>query len=78
MQQKVVNFPEGIRKSAMNEFDIKALAGIADKNALADVDPAVIQSAMSAVEKADLSFQTMTQVRNKILAAYQEVMSIQV
>ena len=67
----------------MNEFDIRALAGIADKDASDDwqkhdVDPAVIHSAMNALEKADLSFQTMTQVRNKILAAYQEVMAIQV
>ena len=67
----------------MNEFDIKALAGIADKKSSADwqrhdVDPADIQSAVNALEKADLSFQTMTQVRNKILAAYREVMAIQV
>lgn len=32
-----------------------------------------VHSAMIAVEKADLSFQLMLQVRNKIVAAYQEV-----
>lgn len=32
-----------------------------------------LHSAMIAVEKADLSFQLMLQVRNKIVAAYQEV-----
>jgi flagellar hook-basal body complex protein FliE len=32
-----------------------------------------VHSAMIAVEKADLSFQMMLQVRNKIVAAYQEV-----
>jgi len=32
-----------------------------------------VHSAMIAVEKADLSFQMMMQVRNKIVAAYQEV-----
>ena len=38
----------------------------------ADVHKAVI-----AVEKADLSFQLMLQVRNKIIAAYQEVERLQ-
>ena len=32
-----------------------------------------LHSAMIAVEKADLSFQLMLQVRNKIVAAYQEI-----
>ena len=32
-----------------------------------------VHSAMIAVEKADLSFQMMMQVRNKIVSAYQEV-----
>jgi len=32
-----------------------------------------VHSAMIAVEKADLSFQLMLQVRNKIVAAYQEI-----
>lgn len=32
-----------------------------------------LHTAMIAVEKADLSFQLMLQVRNKIVAAYQEV-----
>ncbi|SRR5579885_2995417 len=32
-----------------------------------------IHSAMIAVEKADLAFQLMMQVRNKIISAYQEV-----
>jgi flagellar hook-basal body complex protein FliE len=37
-----------------------------------------IHSTLIAVQKADLSFQTMMQVRNKIVAAYQEIMRIQV
>lgn len=32
-----------------------------------------VHSAMIAVEKADLAFQLMMQVRNKIISAYQEV-----
>jgi len=37
-----------------------------------------IHSTLIAVQKADLSFQTMMQVRNKIVAAYQEIMRMQV
>lgn len=36
-----------------------------------------VHSAMIAVEKADLSFQLMLQVRNKIVAAYQEISQMQ-
>jgi flagellar hook-basal body complex protein FliE len=37
-----------------------------------------VTEAMVAVEKADLSFKTMMAVRNKIVAAYEEVMRMQV
>lgn len=36
-----------------------------------------VHSALIAVEKADLSFQLMMQVRNKIVAAYQEISRMQ-
>jgi len=36
-----------------------------------------VHSAMIAVEKADLSFQLMMQVRNKVVQAYQEVERMQ-
>ncbi len=37
-----------------------------------------IHNTMIAVEKADLSFQLMMQIRNKIIDAYQEIMRMQV
>ena len=37
-----------------------------------------VTEAMVAVEKADVSFQTMMSVRNKIVAAYEEIMRMQV
>ncbi len=37
-----------------------------------------ITSTMMAIEKADLSFQLMMQVRNKIINAYEEIMRMQV
>ncbi len=36
-----------------------------------------VHTAMIAVEKADLSFQLMMQVRNKIVAAYKEISGMQ-
>ena len=40
-------------------------------------DGADVHSALIAVEKADLSFQLMMQVRNKIVSAYQEISRMQ-
>lgn len=37
-----------------------------------------VHSAMIAMQKADVSFQTMMQIRNKILDAYKEIMRTQV
>jgi flagellar hook-basal body complex protein FliE len=37
-----------------------------------------LHEVMIAMEKADISFRTMMQVRNKLLEAYQEVMRLQV
>lgn len=37
-----------------------------------------LHSVMLSLEKADLSFQVMMQVRNKIVSAYQEIMKTQV
>jgi len=37
-----------------------------------------VHSAMLAMQKADISFQTMMQIRNKILDAYKEIMRTQV
>ncbi len=42
-------------------------------------DPSVdIPEVMIAVQKASLSFEAITEVRNKLLSAYQEVMNMQV
>ncbi len=41
-------------------------------------DSASLHEAMIALEKADISFRTMMQVRNKIVEAYQEIMRLQV
>jgi flagellar hook-basal body complex protein FliE len=45
---------------------------------LANVGTQDVHNTMIAVEKADISFQLMMQIRNKIIDAYQEIMKIQV
>lgn len=41
-------------------------------------DAANLQDVVVSLQKASLSFQTMVQVRNKLVSAYQEVMNMQV
>ncbi len=41
-------------------------------------DSGSIHEAMIALEKADISFKAMMQVRNRVLEAYQEIMRMQV
>jgi flagellar hook-basal body complex protein FliE len=63
--------------SAMD--DIQQLQGQAEAK-VAQVlsgNGADVHSALIAVEKADLSFQLMMQVRNKIISAYQEISRMQ-
>ncbi len=45
---------------------------------LAKMENKDIHNTMLAIEKADLSFQLMMQVRNKIITAYEEIMRMQV
>jgi flagellar hook-basal body complex protein FliE len=64
-------------EDAMGE--VQHLQGQADDKiqALLDGNGVDVHSAMIAVEKADLSFQLMMQVRNKIVQAYQEISRMQ-
>jgi flagellar hook-basal body complex protein FliE len=59
--------------------DIQQLEGQAETQVAGVLggDGADVHSAMIAVEKADLSFQLMMQVRNKIVSAYEEISRMQ-
>lgn len=59
--------------------DIKQLEGQAETKVAGVLqgNGADVHSAMIAVEKADLSFQLMMQVRNKIVSAYEEISRMQ-
>jgi len=50
---------------------------LAQQFAAGDPD-ANLQDVVLSLQKASLSFQTMVQVRNKLVSAYQEIMSMQV
>ena len=52
-------------------------AGLAEAFETGDPTASLAQ-VMLALQKANVSFQAMTQVRNKLLAAYQEIMNMQV
>lgn len=59
--------------------DIHQLEGQAEAKVAGVIqgNGADVHSAMIAVEKADLSFQLMMQVRNKIVSAYEEISRMQ-
>ncbi len=69
-------FTETLR-GAMDQ--VEQLQGAADNkvSAVLNGNGMDVHSAMIAVEKADLSFQLMMQVRNKIVSAYQEISRMQ-
>lgn len=72
------NFSSLLRQSidAVNQLQQTSAGLTADfERGVAGVD---LPEVMVAAQKANISFQAMTQVRNKFVSAYQEVMSMQV
>lgn len=61
--------------SKVNDIQVQSDKSI---NGLASGESKNLHEVMIAVEKASISFQFMSQVRNKALEAYQEVMRMQV
>jgi flagellar hook-basal body complex protein FliE len=67
-----------VLKSTMKDInDLQIRADQAIEKVELD-NSASVHDAMIALEKADISFKAMMQVRNKIIEAYQEVMRMQV
>ncbi|MBN1866126.1 flagellar hook-basal body complex protein FliE [Candidatus Sumerlaeota bacterium] len=73
----VPSFAETLRNSIeeVNSLKLQADKAIED---LATGQSADLQGTILALEKADISFKLMMEVRNKIVSAYQEVMRTQV
>jgi flagellar hook-basal body complex protein FliE len=64
-------------KDAINEVNKLDVESSGQLDKFLD-DKTDLHSVMMALERADLSFQVMMQVRNKIVTAYQEIMKTQV
>lgn len=60
-------------KNAVNQMNDLQSQADSQVSGMLNGDGQDIHSAMIAVEKANLSFELMVQVRNKIVSAYQEV-----
>lgn len=68
-----------LMKDSINQVNEAQTQAKAMATAFEAGDPDVnLPEMMVALQKASLSFQAMTQVRNKLLSAYQEVMNMQV
>lgn len=65
-------------QEAVNEVDQAQKVSDQEVKKLLEGEIQDVHSAMIALQKADLSFQLMMQVRNKLIEAYQEVMRMQV
>jgi flagellar hook-basal body complex protein FliE len=76
--------PEGadfasVLKASLDQVNRMQTDGKAQQEAFESGSPdANLQDVMVSLQKASLSFQTMVQVRNKLVSAYQEVMNMQV
>ncbi len=64
-------------REAVSEVDNLNLDARYQVSSLVEGDGADVHQAMIAVEKADLSFQLMLQVRNKVVQAYQQIAGMQ-
>lgn len=71
------SFSEALKNSIEQVNKLQVEADQASQELLLGQDRNIHQ-VMIAVEKANLSFQLMMQVRNKIITAYEEMMRIQV
>jgi flagellar hook-basal body complex protein FliE len=66
-------------KSAIDEVNGAQMDGKQLTRQFESGDPEVnLEDVVLSLQKASLSFQTMVQVRNKLVTAYQEVMNMQV
>jgi flagellar hook-basal body complex protein FliE len=68
----------GIIKRAMNDVNQAQIEADKAIQELATGNEKNIHQTMIALEKAEVSFQLMLQVRNKIVSAYEEIMRMQV
>jgi flagellar hook-basal body complex protein FliE len=76
-EQGGTSFSEILGTAIQEVNDLQSQAGEQVQKAMTG-EMTDIHTAMIAVQKADVSFQMMMQVRNKLVSAYQEIMKMQV
>ncbi len=76
-QKSSVSFSDILKKSVENVNSLQKQADVAINDLVLGDSKDIVQT-MVAMEKADVSFRLMMQVRNKIMQAYEAVMRMQV
>jgi flagellar hook-basal body complex protein FliE len=77
VEKTSTSFSEVLKDSISKVSELEKEANVQTEKLVAG-ESQDIHNTMIAVEKADLSFQMMMQIRNKIISAYEEIMRIQV
>ncbi len=76
-EKSTVSFADVLKDSINKVSELEKDANQQTEN-LVKMEGQDIHNTMIAVEKADMSFQLMMQIRNKIITAYEEIMKMQV
>ncbi len=76
-EKTTVSFADVLKDSINKVSELEKDANVQTEN-LVKMEGQDIHNTMIAVEKADMSFQLMMQIRNKIITAYEEIMKMQV
>ncbi|MEW6354667.1 MAG: flagellar hook-basal body complex protein FliE [Pseudomonadota bacterium] len=74
----VADFSSLLKNSIKQVSDMQVKAGDLAKAFEAGDKQVDLAEVMVALQKASISFQAMTQVRNKLVSAYQDIMNMQV
>ncbi|OPY80849.1 MAG: Flagellar hook-basal body complex protein FliE [Syntrophorhabdus sp. PtaU1.Bin058] len=76
-EQGKVSFSDVLKDSIQKVTELEKEADN-EIEKLAKMETQDIHNTMMAIEKADMTFQMMMQIRNKIISAYEEIMRMQV
>lgn len=71
------SFSDALKSAIQGVDDLQGSADIKIGNLLGGAPNADVNNVMVSVEKADVAFQLMMQVRNKIVSAYQDIEKMQ-
>ncbi len=77
VEKTTTSFSDALKESINKVGELEKEANQQTEN-LVRMQGQDVHNTMIAIEKADLSFQLMMQIRNKIINAYEEIMRMQV